>query len=111
MSLWATVDINPDYASETLVNVYDGDKLDSDGSPLLLCWGGGNLMTGERYHVYTPSYAPRFSVKQEGLFRAFLDAAHIMFCIHGDTEWRPKSPFECFKVLEWARGSRFERAA
>jgi len=88
----AETNINPQAQDETLVNVYEKDRL--------ICWGGYHMKTQEPYIVFTPPHGiPHYSVKQEQLFKTFLLAAHIQFVTWGEVEYSPDKVFEAYRVV------------
>ena len=103
--MYAKMGINAEYDRETLVDVYveAWDSRERKVIPdeyRLACWGGSNLMTGEPYIVFTPPNGiPHYSVKQEKLYKVFLLAAHIHFCLTGELDYRPDKVYDAYKVL------------
>ena len=91
----APVEINPEAEHETLVNVFDPQRGDR-----LICWGGYNMRNQKPYIVFTPPKGiPRYSVKQENLFKTFLLASHIDFVTWGEINYQPQKVFDCFRVV------------
>lgn len=103
--MFAKMKVNPERESETIVDVYSEvwdsrEQRNIPGEYRLACWGGSNLMTGEPYIVWTPpSPLPRYSVKAERLYKIFMLAAHIHFCLTGELDYRPKKVYDAYKVL------------
>lgn len=103
--MFAKMGVNAERESETLVDVYveawdTREQRVIEGEYRLACWGGSNLMTGEPYIVFTPpGKIPHYSVKQERLYKVFLLAAHIHFCLTGEMEYRPTKVTDAYKVV------------
>lgn len=103
--MYATVTINPEYASETAVDVYTQvwdarNQRVIEDEYRLACWGGSNLMTGEPFIVFTPPDGiPKYSVKQEEFYKTFMLAAHVHFMLTGEVRYHPSKPHDSYKVL------------
>lgn len=104
-SMYALMGINPENENETIIDVYTEawntrEQVVVQGEYRLACWGGSNLLTAEPYIVFTPpGKVPHYSIKQENLYKVFLLAAHIHFCMTGEIEYCPNNIFDAYKIL------------
>jgi hypothetical protein len=103
--MYALSRINPEYESETIVEVYAQvwnarEQRVIEDEYRLACWGGSNLMTGKPYIVFTPPEGiPAYSVKQERLYKVFLLAAHVHFLLTGEVDYRPSKVYDAYKII------------
>ena len=103
--MFAKMNVNAEFERETLVEVYTEVWNPKERRVIpdefrLACWGGANLMTGEPYIVFTPPHGiPHYSVKQEKLYKVFMLAAHIHFCLTGEMDYKPAKVTDAYKVI------------